>query len=124
MNERKAHWFTQAMDTLRNQDRALAEAAEAIYEYVTDKWSGSMPAKEQTDAVNRYYEATHCGWKEKVSARELEELVAHRRIAGQRVSIALIRFLDREQLHCADRTLEAIANDPRWHLGAGRGISR
>lgn len=102
----------------------LASAVSNIYDYVTDPWSGPYPSKEQTDSVNRYLENCCCGWKDGLTERQQQNLVAHRKINVREIAITLVNFLDKQRLNQAQATLFGIASDPCYHMPLAKGVRR
>ena len=102
-----------------NQEALEERATKAMIDYVTDRWAGAFPSKEQTDAVNDYL-ATIPTCDRTDTWLNCE----HRRIAAQRLVFGAINVLEDYQIERMKEVLDHIAYDKEYHMPQNRGWSR
>lgn len=89
-------------------------AAEALIHWAKTGWQQFT----MRDAVNNYLEASGAN---RPSIGGEETILAHRKIAANRLAIDCIYALSKEELSKVDRELEGIVNDlPLHHKGVKR----
>lgn len=97
---------------IARRDPMLANAVSQMVGYVKERFPAAYPSKEQTEAVNTYFDRVCPTSHLPMTESECE----HRRIASQRITIAAIRVLDsREQGRLQD-VLDHIAYDRDYHM--------
>lgn len=100
------------IQSIKQQDPILANAASKMVDYIQDKWAAPYPSKEQTEAVNDYLRSVHADGDGTMNGTA----IAYRKIAVQKITINAIRVLNHEQLDRLQDVLNHIATDKEYYM--------
>ena len=102
----------QLVESIRQRDPLMAEAADGMIDYVTEKYPAAYPSRKQTEAVNAYLKSVHADGDGSMSERNCE----HRRIASMKITIHCIPALGHVELDRLQSVLDRIAYDKEYYM--------